>query len=241
MCQRRVLGRGRQPQMHGELELGGVAGCHALRARQRQHVAKRAPRQFEVDLNVEIAKSPEDFDSACLGAASALLGAEKDVADLQCPRGRNVRPRGAPTIKKRPRLGCAFVIDARRERHRCVEHEAAQRRPSSRSVLHDRRPSVCCRAKALARATGSPSALRRRVLAGTWRATGMPHRVIITSVPQATSSSDVLKCVLASNVPISFVRVPQAGLLTRSVYRASHSPSRRILMGWLLRADSVIK
>src|SRR5437867_1314513 len=205
MGERRILRRKRQTQAHGELEVGRIVSREAPLAGERQYVSKRAPREVRVDADVELAENPQELDSARLRDAPPSLGAEQNVSDLQRPERRNVSRRGAQTIEKRPCRRCAFVIETPGDRYGSVEDEAGHRLPSSRNFFHDSRPSVWPLAKSLARAIGSPVPVRRGEPAGTSRATATPRRVITTSTPRATSSSNALRWVLASNVPISFM------------------------------------
>src|SRR6266545_4396436 len=203
--ERRVLRRKRQTQAHGELEVGRIVSREASLACEWQYVSKRAPRKVRVDADVELAENPQELDSARLSDAPPSLGAEQNVPDLQRPERRDVSRRGAQTIEKRPCRRCAFVIETPGDRHRGVQDEASHRLRSSRSFFHDSRPSVWRLEKALARAIGSPVPARRGEPAGTSRATATPRRVITTSTPRATSLSNALRCVFASNVPISFM------------------------------------
>ena len=148
--QSRVLGRQRQPQAHGQFEVARVVGRKVLRARKWQHVPECAPRPVWVDANVECTQYSQEFDGACLGDAPASLSTQQDVADLQRPQGWHMRWRVVQAVQQRPCRRRAFVIEAPRKRDRGVEYEAGHRRPSSRSVFHDTRPSVWCLANALA-------------------------------------------------------------------------------------------
>src|SRR5436305_2036485 len=93
--ERRILGRKRQTQPHGQLEVGRIVSREASLARERQYVSKRASRQIRVDSDVEIAENPQELDGARLGNAATPLGPEQNVPDLQRPKRRNVSRRGA--------------------------------------------------------------------------------------------------------------------------------------------------
>src|ERR1700682_2690875 len=79
--ERLILRRQRQPQVHGELEVGRIVGREAPLAREWQHVSKRAPGQVRVDADVEIAENAQELYGARLGDPPALLGAEQNVAN----------------------------------------------------------------------------------------------------------------------------------------------------------------
>src|ERR1700730_401669 len=240
--ERLILRRERQTQAHGELEVGRIVGREAPLAREWQYVSERTPGQVGIDADVELAENAQELDGARLGDPSAFLGAEQNVPDLQRPERRDVSRRGAQTVEQCPCRRCAFIFEAPGDCHRGVEDEASHRLPSSRNFFHDGCPSVWPLANALARAIGSPAPVRRGEPAGTSRATATPRRVITTSTPRATSSSNALRCVLASNVPISFITAP----LTRQITSLSHETARprsawqpRSLLR--LRADEVIQ
>src|SRR2546429_6582748 len=99
--ERRVLGRKRQTQPHGQLQVGRIVSCEAPLAGEWQYVSKCAPREVGVDADVEIAKNPQELDGARLGDAPTPLGAEQDVPELQRPKRRDVSGRGAQSIEKR--------------------------------------------------------------------------------------------------------------------------------------------
>src|SRR5438132_11845042 len=119
--ERRILGRKRQTQPHGQLEVARIVSREASLAREWQYVSKRVPWEVRVDAYVEIAKNPQELDGARLGDAPTPLGAEQNVSDLQRPKRRDVSRRGAQAIEKRPCRRCAFVIETPRDRHRGVE------------------------------------------------------------------------------------------------------------------------
>jgi hypothetical protein len=177
-------------------------------ARERQYISKCASWRIGIDTDVEVVKNSKELDRARLGDSRAPLGAEQNIPDLQRPERRHVSGCGEQTFKKPPCRWRALIIEAPSGCDRGVENESDHRLPSSRSVFHDSRPSVWPLAKALARATGSPEAGRREPPTGTSRATATPRRVITISAPRETSSSNSLKCVFASKVPISFMVPP---------------------------------
>src|SRR6266567_3946600 len=228
--ERLILRRKRQTQAHGELQIGRVIGREAPLAREWQHIAEGAPWQVGIDTDVELAEDIQEFGGSRPGDAPVFLGAKQNVSDLQGPERRDMSRRGAQSIEKRPCRRCAFVIEAPRNRHRGIEDEASHRLPWSRNFFQDSRASLWPLANALARAIGSPALVRREAPAGTSRATATPRRVITISTPRATSSSSALRCVLASNVPISFMTIP----LTRQMTSLSHGPARRYL-AWRFR------
>src|SRR6266404_1951745 len=238
---RPILRRQRPTQPHGELEVGRIVGREAPLACEWQHVSKRAPRQVRVDADVEIAENAQELDGARLADPPALLGAEQNIANLQRPELRDVSRRGAQTVEECPCRWCAFIFEAPGDCHRGVEDEASHRLPSSRNFFHDSRSSVWPLANALARAIGSPAPVRRGAPAGTSRATATPRRVITTSTPRATSSSSALKCVFASNVPISFMTAPLTRQITSLSYDCATALDLALPQTLLLRADEVIQ
>src|SRR5438034_599971 len=114
--ERRVLGRERQSQAHGKLEVTHIVSREALLTRERQHVPEPASRQVGIDADVELAENSQELNRARLRNASALLSREQNVPDLQFPDRRDVSRRGAQAIEKRPRRRSPFVIEAPRNR-----------------------------------------------------------------------------------------------------------------------------
>src|SRR6266536_5644490 len=94
----RILGRKRQTQSHGQLEVGRIVSREAPLAGEWQYVSKRTSRQVRVDADVEIAENRQELDGARLSDAPAPLGAEQNVSDLQRPERRDVSRRGVQAI-----------------------------------------------------------------------------------------------------------------------------------------------
>src|SRR6185437_2585906 len=134
------------------------------------------------------------------------LAADRDlqpIGALAPPQGRYIGPLLGRLIEQRIRGGGAFILEIPAQRQRSIE-DKAYNLPSSIRSLSFRPPSVtplliarilCAAARASSRLAPGRQ--------GTSRATGLPRRVMVTSSPCSTQSSNWPSRFLASKAPIS--------------------------------------
>jgi hypothetical protein len=135
-------------------------------------------------------------------------GGLEAVGYLQPPKRRDNRPPVDDLIEPRISFRGTLVFKTPAQRQRRIEDQA-QRRPSSIRSRISRLPRVTPLLIARIRWAAARAVSRLNLpLASTRRATSLPCRVMVTSSPCATQSSNCPNLFFASKAPTSHIRSP---------------------------------
>ena len=212
-AQCRILGRKRQAQAHGEFEVGRIVGREAPLARERQYITERTPRQVGSTRMSSSSRIPRN-STLRAWEIRRRFSAPSRMFPISSAHSAGTWP-GVARSRSRSAHAAGVLSSSK---HQATATEASRTKPVTACPRREAFSTTAVQASGPWRTPWRVRSDRRRRSdagpAGTSRATATPRRVITISAPRATSSSSALRCVLASNVPISFMTTPLTSQMT---------------------------